>query len=361
MTLTRILVLSLGALLCSTALAAGTPSLQDANQLFKQGRYPAALDQVNAYLAAHPKEAQARFLKGLVLTELNRIQDAIRVFTDLTEDYPELPEPYNNLAVLYAAQGQYDKARNSLEMAIRTHPSYATAHENLGDIYAKMASQSYDKALQLDKGNLSAQTKLSLIKDLFNPAPQMASSKGKSKTTAAKAVPLTTEPTPPMPEPAVRDKTVAAAAEVNPTTAAQTETAPAAKANDIAAATNKAKSPAKPLALPADPKLAAEKLLRAWADAWSRRDADAYLSFYADNFKVPGKKSRAEWAEERRVRVTRPEYIKVELSKISAKVKGKQVFVTFRQQYESNFLKNQSTKRITLEKQGGTWKITEER
>ena len=80
--------------------------------------------------------------------------------------------------MLYASQGQYDKARAALEMAIRTHPSYATAHENLGDIYAKMASQAYDKALQLDKSNTTAQTKLNLIKDLF-PA-------GKPGRTAAK-------------------------------------------------------------------------------------------------------------------------------------------------------------------------------
>ncbi len=59
------------------------------------------------------------------------------MFTKLSEDYPELPEPYNNLAVLYAQQKQYDKARTALEMAIRTHPSYAIAYENLGDIYAK--------------------------------------------------------------------------------------------------------------------------------------------------------------------------------------------------------------------------------
>src|SRR6185436_6783162 len=70
--------------------------------------------------------------------------------------------------VLYASQGQYDKARKSIEMAIRTHPSYAIAHENLGDVYAKMASEAYDKALQLDRGNAAAQTKLAMIKDLFS-------------------------------------------------------------------------------------------------------------------------------------------------------------------------------------------------
>lgn len=136
--------------------------------LFRQGQQAQALERVNGYLAAKPTDAQAHFLKGLILTEQNKYADATAVFQSLTEDYPELPEPYNNLAVLYAAQGQYDKARTALEMAIRTHPNYATAHENLGDVYAKMASQAYDKALQLDKSNASAQIKLTLMQELFS-------------------------------------------------------------------------------------------------------------------------------------------------------------------------------------------------
>jgi Flp pilus assembly protein TadD len=151
----------------ATPACAQTDELQDVNQLLKQGQFERALDRVNAYLATRPKDARGRFLKGIILTEQNKPNDAIKIFTELTQDFPELPEPYNNLAVLYASQGQYDKAKAALEMAIRTHPSYATAHENLGDIYAKMASQAYDKALQLDKSNTTAQTKLNLIRELF--------------------------------------------------------------------------------------------------------------------------------------------------------------------------------------------------
>lgn len=162
-----VITLCLG--LATPALSQGN-ELQEAQQLLKQGQTERALEQVDQYLKTHPKDARGRFLRGILLTEQNKPNDAIRVFTELTQDYPELPEPYNNLAVLYAAQGQYEKARAALEMAIRTHPNYATAHENLGDIYAKMASQAYDKALQLDKGNQGAQTKLNLIRDLFTTA-----------------------------------------------------------------------------------------------------------------------------------------------------------------------------------------------
>src|ERR1035437_3768078 len=153
--------------LLSLSPLAQADALQDIGKLMKQGQHAQALEKADQYLATNPKDPQARFLKGLILTELNRTQDAIVVFTKLTEEFPESPEPYNNLAVIYAQQKQYDKARQALEMAISTHPSYATAHENLGDIYAHMASQAYDKALQIDSSNTSAQTKLSMIRDMM--------------------------------------------------------------------------------------------------------------------------------------------------------------------------------------------------
>ena len=150
--------------------------VQGINQQFRNGDLTGALDRANRYLANNPKDAQARFLKGLILADQGKTDDAIAVFTGLTEDYPELPEPYNNLAVLYAAQSKYEEAKNALEMAIRAHPSYATAHENLGDIYAKMASLAYDKALALYSKNASAQSKLALIRSLLKgqaPTPDV--------------------------------------------------------------------------------------------------------------------------------------------------------------------------------------------
>src|SRR5690348_15108024 len=93
---------------------------QESSRLYKEGKRAEALERVNAFLAQHPRDSRARFLKGVILAEQNKSAEAIVVFTELTEEYPELPEPYNNLAVLYANQGDYEKARKSLEMAIRT-------------------------------------------------------------------------------------------------------------------------------------------------------------------------------------------------------------------------------------------------
>src|SRR5215471_19193995 len=152
------------------ASAARADDLQDAQKLLKSGQHQQALERVNKVLAAKPRDPQARFLKGLILTEQGNSREAIEIFSRLTQDYPELPEPYNNLAVIYASQGQYEKARAALEQSIRTHPSYATAYENLGDVYAKLASQAYDKALQIDSSNAGAQNKLALVRELVSPA-----------------------------------------------------------------------------------------------------------------------------------------------------------------------------------------------
>src|SRR5574340_1023553 len=168
----------LAAIAASVMLASGpvlAEEIQDIRQQFQQGNLAGALDGVDRYLAKTPGNAQARFLKALILADQGKSDAAIEVLTGLTEDYPELPEPYNNLAVIHAAQGRYESALNALEAAIRANPKYATAHENLGDIHAKMASAEYEKALALDSKNTTAQTKLTLMRTLlehqgFDPA-----------------------------------------------------------------------------------------------------------------------------------------------------------------------------------------------
>ena len=160
------------------ALCIPTPSFADdyseVSRLVRSGQLTEALAMADRYLATRPRDPQMRFLKGVAQSEAGRQAAAIETFTALTQEYPELPEPYNNLAVLYAGQREFDKARNALESAIRTNPGYATAHENLGDIYAQLASQSYSRAQQLDAGNASVRPKLALIRQLLSTAAKNA-------------------------------------------------------------------------------------------------------------------------------------------------------------------------------------------
>jgi Flp pilus assembly protein TadD len=141
----------------------------DVAQLIRSGKLPEAQAKVDQHLASKPRDPQMRFLKGVIQTESGKPAEAIETLTGLTQEFPELPEPYNNLAVLYASQNQYDKARTALEMAVRLNPAYATAHENLGDVYAKLASQSYGKSLQIDANNPQAQQKVATLSSMLAP------------------------------------------------------------------------------------------------------------------------------------------------------------------------------------------------
>ena len=330
------------------AFAAPADDLKEAQKLYAQGKLQPALDKVDTFLKSQPRDPQGRFLKGLVLTEQKRTNDAIQVFTGLTEDYPELPEPYNNLAVLYASQGNYDKAKSALELAIHTHPSYATAHENLGDIYAQLASRAYDRALQLDKNNTTAQTKLSLVKELFskgNAGSQRPTTVAAATPTPAPTpAPAKVEPKAESPKPAEAPKAAPPAAAVKPTPAP----AASAPANPAPAAAN-------------EDSAAITAALEAWARAWSAKDLKGYFAAYAPDFDTPGNEKRAAWEKTRTERIQRPKSIDVEVKVQSVKVSGNQATVTVRQSYKSDTLKTNSTKVMKLVKNGDRWLIKQER
>ncbi len=328
-------------MLAFSGVVAHADELSDATQLLRQKQHAQALDKVNQFLAAKPRDAQARFLKGLILADQNKIPEAVDIFTKLTQDYPELPEPYNNLAVLYASQGQYEKARQALEMSIRTHPSYATAYENLGDVYAKLASQAYDKALQLDSSNAAAKSKLSMVREMISSAARPS----------AQAA-------------AARPAVVAAAPKVEPPAAPPAKPVPATPAANPAAVP----APAPKVAAAAAPAVAArdeqEEVIRAvrnWASAWSQQDVKRYLSHYADSFKAPNGQSRGEWEKVRRQRIGAPKRIEVSISSPKVTLSGNgAATVTFRQSYRSDRLNVSSNKTMVMTKSDGKWMINQE-
>ncbi len=340
------------------ALPARADSIQDIGKLLRQGQQAQALEQVDKYLSSKPKDAQGRFLKGLILAEMNKPNDAITVFTKLTEDYPELPEPYNNLAVIYAQQKQYDKAKQALEMAIRTHPSYATAHENLGDIYARLASQAYDKALQLDSSNSSAQTKLSTIKDLISVNARPGPGRGKPPVVVAAAVeakPVEAKPAevkPVEPPKPVESKPV----EVKPVEPKVVAVAPV--ATPPVAAPAKPAEPAKPAA---DAVAEVTRSLDGWLASWSKKDVKGYLAHYARDFQTPGGESRAAWEAERTKRIAKPGAIQVSYENLRVSIDGDTATAKFRQHYKAAALKTGTNKVVVLIRRDGRWLIQQEK
>jgi len=310
----------------------------EVNQLLRASKLNEAMVKADVYLAAKPRDPQMRFLKGVIQRNLGKSAEAIITFTKLIEDYPELPEPYNNLAVLYAGQSQYDKARAALEMAIRTNPSYATAHENLGDVYARLASQAYNKALQLDSSNAAVPPKLALIQELFSPG-----NKGQRPT----AKPPVAAPAP------VAAPVASAASAASATTAASaTPTKPASSASSSA-------TPVKPAVNDSAVK-DVEAAVRAWAKAWSAKDLPVYLSAYGKQFTPATKQSRSAWEEERRQRIGGKSHISVKLENLTVTVSTTGAIAKFRQDYRADKLAVSSRKTLDLQKIDDRWLIVRE-
>jgi len=319
---------------CMAALLAATAAHadehDDVNALMRSGKLAEALVKADQYLAGKPRGPQMRFIKGVIQTESGKPADAIATFTQITQDYPELPEPYNNLAVLYASQSQFDKARAALEMAIRTNPSYATAHENLGDVYAKLASQAYNKALQLDGSNTGVQPKLALIRTLFAP-----DAKGQRPGTAAQSsLPATALPVATAKPAAAVPAAVPAAAPV---------TAPAVSAAPVNGANKDV-----------------ETAVRNWAAAWAAKDMTGYLGAYGKEFDPPGSVGRKAWEEDRRSRIMGKSRISVKLNDLAVTVNGNKATVKFKQAYNADALNVSSRKTLDLVKAGDRWVIVKE-
>jgi len=298
-------VLALVASVAAVFMPAFADDFADARELYREGRRDEALVRLEVQLQQNPRDARARFLKGVILTDQQRTAEAIEVFRSLTQDFPEMPEPYNNLAVLHAAQGDYQAAREALEMAIRAHPAYAKAHENLGDILAALARQSYRTALELDAGAASARAKLERLGDEIVTRTDATPAKQASEDTA--------------------DATAA----------------PAPVREDASAAV-----------------LAA---VHAWADAWSRGDAVAFLAHYAPGFQPPDGRARTQWEASRRARLAQARDVKVSVMEPRVTLDSDtRARVTFRQHYASPTSTRSSERTLHLIQAGGRWLIERE-
>jgi len=317
-----------------TSVLAGNEEIQ---RLIQQGSFEKALVLTEEQLSINPDDVQTLFLKGLILARMDRLKESEAVFISLTEKHPELPEPYNNLAVVYAASGDYDKAEEALRMAINTHPSYATAHENLGDIYAKMASQAYNNALKLDSTNQETKEKLSMISDLITaPEPVAVAQKAEVLQPAPESL-AQTEPKPAPTNDKAESEPTLAKFEPEPTTILEAPFDEEAMRNKVKSAVNR------------------------WANAWSAKDVDNYVKSYSAKFVPPNKLSRSKWQEQRRVRLSKPKFIKVILDNVRIEMLSQDLArVRFVQTYQSDNYEDQVNKQLLLNKVDGVWLISKE-
>lgn len=348
-----------------TPLSASASSFADAEQLLANGEIEAALTTVEQALAEDPTNAGGRFLQGIALANLGRADDAIEVFRDLTQDYREIPEPYNNLAVLLAQKGDFNGARDALEAAVDQHPNYTAAWENLADIYSILATIAYETVLQQEPTNAIAQYRLA----------QMSGSAQAQATPQPKPV---TEPEPTTAEPVEVAANTAEEADVEDTNAATEATSPADEAPVVAEteveATPEPAVTRKPVsnALVAGASIALSTPLSAkqqpvmdavtsWAKKWAGQDIDGYLAAYSPNYEPQADKSRDEWIAQRKARLAAPGKISIDISQPSVLLLDDQLAtVKFLQKYRSDKYQDVVRKTLLLERTGDAWLIVRE-
>ena len=134
--------------------------------LIENDKHKEALNLTEDYLSRNKSDIKFQFLKGLILARLNRYNDAEKIFYKMAEENPNLPEPLNNLAVIYSIQGEYSKAQEILKKALESNRNYETVYHNLSDLYAKVASRAYNQALGISQTERGPVEKLLFLREL---------------------------------------------------------------------------------------------------------------------------------------------------------------------------------------------------
>lgn len=164
-------VMAVSALLLASAAAWANKDLDAAQALWLQGQRPQAMQALQTALALNPNDAKLRFALAVMQMELGQTAQAEAGLLALTQDFPDLADPFNNLAVLYAGRGALDLARAALEQAVRLQPEHAQAQENLGDVLLRLAARAYERSLQHSSGDTSAlKLKLSRLQTQLPPS-----------------------------------------------------------------------------------------------------------------------------------------------------------------------------------------------
>lgn len=298
------------------ALAQPSEELKAIQQRLLDGELEGALRDINAYLRTDPDDPPARFLKGLILKSAKLNAEAIEIYESLVNDLPNHPEPLNNLAVLYAEQGDYQRATKALKRLVEdVDPNYAAAYENLGDVYAAWASEMYDRAAALNSKSKNLDRKRDYLGRFTQPRKAQAMSQ------------------PPSPK---ADRALLAEAE------------PAIGPEPDAKAATELKNEI-------------EGLITRWAQAWSSQDVNRYLTFYTDDYAADGFTSHSSWARSRHEKITRPKSIQVDIQNLHVEIaRSDLVKARILQVYRSDTYQDRTEKTLTFENSGGSWKIVEE-
>lgn len=292
--------LTVGLFMFSTAALAQDP-YSSIIEHQENGRFEQALSQVNQLLVSNQNDFRALLLKGNVNKLMGNSEQAIEIFKRLIKQFPHMPEPYNNLAVLYADSGQTSLAVETLQQVFSTSHSYSAAFNNLRNLYNEMASSAYREALDLNHKKPSSNSKYTLLNEAAL-MPQMTSEE-------------TQEP----------EKAVSSNKDNN-------------QVSDIIA-----------------------QSITDWSQAWANRKPKIYFAFYHAQFVPPNAVNRKEWERVRAIRLSKPKYIEIDIVGLSVQnMPDKTVTAMFEQHYRSDTYKDTVVKVLTFKKQKGQWLIVKE-
>ncbi|WP_290705039.1 tetratricopeptide repeat protein [Amphritea sp.] len=369
--------------------------LKLSKKLQRKGDLKGAFDKVNSYLASNPKDPNGWLLYGISLINQNKLDEAADVFSRLVQLYPESPEPYNNLAVVHARKGENDKAVEVLLQAFETHPSYAQVQTNLKAVYATLATQAYNRALNLDSTTQSRRANLGILDQVYNPAPTQIIIASSEQTPAkppsvvsSEAAIKTLEKQPS--ELIIEERQVsegrvpafqvvtteanttieAPKIETAPVAAPKIETAPTTAPAVVASADTPEQSEVQTTSATeiGDTPLLSDKvrselqqLITNWASSWSAQNVEAYLDFYTGEYSPDPQVTHKQWEWGRHKRISKPAFIKIEVSDISLAEAGNgRVRSVFSQTYQSDTYQDKVYKTLILALENGQWKITTE-
>lgn len=278
--------------------------------LLDQGKLKSALRRIDSHIGKAPGDARGHFLKARALEQAGRRKQAAEIYRQMVDKFPGLPEPYVNLAVLAAQKKDYTQARELLNNALQVSPSCQAAYTNLSQLHATLATQAYQSALSVT-ARIQPPALTSVAALARGVAPGVNQGTNLNGTAVAIVTPRQTEP-----------ETVASV--------------------DGDAGAD-----------------AVKQRVRSWADAWSRRDVDSYLSHYAADFQ-PGEIDRATWAKQRRARLKGKEFIKVDARELQVVADGDRAVATFQQTYVSDTFKDIVYKSLVMVKTAAGWQIARE-
>ena len=288
----------------STFSLASINSVEDLQALVVEKKYTQAIEAGDRMLGEHPQWPEVQFLTAYAYQMNKQANKATVMYQQLISQRPELPEPRNNLAMIYLAKGDYDAASKLLVEAINTHISYATAYQNLSRIYTGIASEAYRRALSESKepAKYTHEIELAALSQLESvdqdSTPLMVTS---SETTGIQ----------------------------------------------------------KPATI--DVKILLSEQINQWAKAWSDKDFATYTSFYSTDHR-PSFATHSAWVEHRRQRIMRPGFIRIGVSDIQIRAQNhNRAIIDFKQSFDSPTYSDRVKKRLGFRRIGSQWKITDER